>query len=359
MLKELLEKIQNINKEFKQTYGTDLDYMAEISGKVIQACNKLADSWSGSYAGYHGRLYYKDFQIPPLSNRFSVEWGGIHGIPDGWTDRSAEEVKRKIENLVQENFSVDELENLVKKLITASEQLRTEIVINLSSFTFNGSMQKEKELFAKIEQFKFGLGKDEFVKANLPRSMVTRDSEALLQGMCVPAHLYYEGIGNEAESTFNSVEKFVKLSERLVRQLRLKIAENQKAVKHETFDLVNLHPEIYTKCHELYVKGAYAEAVEKSFKVVRDRLRKLTGHETGSEAFGKGRLHIKGAVAPNVDKDFNEGVKFLTMAIDRFRNEKSHTSDAKIDDPTRAYEYLSLSSLAMNLLEDVEILTKE
>ena len=44
------------------------------------------------------------------------------------------------------------------------------------------------------------------------------------------------------------------------------------------------------------------------------------------------------------------------MAIDRFRNEKSHTSDAKIDNPIRAYEYLRLSSLAMNLLDKTEIL---
>ncbi len=43
------------------------------------------------------------------------------------------------------------------------------------------------------------------------------------------------------------------------------------------------------------------------------------------------------------------------MAIDRFRNEKSHISDAKIDDPIRAYEYLRLSSLAMNLLGQGEI----
>ena len=33
--------------------------------------------------------------------------------------------------------------------------------------------------------------------------------------------------------------------------------------------------------------GAYAEAVEKDFKVVRDRLRQLAGVETGSEAFDK------------------------------------------------------------------------
>lgn len=131
---------------------------------------------------------------------------------------------------------------------------------------------------------------------------------------------------------------------------------SKKNVQNNHLVLSSLHPDIYTKCHELYEKKAYPEAAEKGFKIVRDRLRKLTGYETGSEAFGKGNLHIKGAAATNVDDDFNEAVKFLTMAIDRFRNEKSHTSDAKIDDPIRAYEYLRLSSLAMNLLDDTEIL---
>ena len=112
-----------------------------------------------------------------------------------------------------------------------------------------------------------------------------------------------------------------------------------------------IHPRIIEKCGSLYENGEYAEAVEKSFKTVRDRLRDLTGYETGSEAFGKGKLYIQGATAPHVDADFNQAVKFLTMAIDMFRNEKSHTSDARIDDPVRAHQYLSLSSLALALLE--------
>lgn len=135
------------------------------------------------------------------------------------------------------------------------------------------------------------------------------------------------------------------------------IGEVTKPIPSAEKLLANLHRDIYSKCHELYEKGAYAEAAEKGFKVVRDRLRTLTGYETGSEAFGKTKLHVKGAAAQNVDEDFNEAVKFLTMSIDRFRNEKSHTSDAKIDDPIRAYEYLRLSSLAMNLLEDTEMLS--
>jgi uncharacterized protein (TIGR02391 family) len=118
---------------------------------------------------------------------------------------------------------------------------------------------------------------------------------------------------------------------------------------------LDIHPEIINKCFDLYNTGAHAEAVEKSFKIVKDKLISLTGYESGSEAFGKGKLHIKGASASNVDADFNQAVKFLTMAIDMFRNEKSHTSDAKIDDPVRSYQYLSMSSLALYLLENSEI----
>jgi uncharacterized protein (TIGR02391 family) len=116
-----------------------------------------------------------------------------------------------------------------------------------------------------------------------------------------------------------------------------------------------IHKDIKDKCLILYQSGSYAEAVEKSFKIVRDKLRELTGYERGFEAFGAGKLHVKGAAAPNVDNDFNQAIKFLTMAIDMFRNEKSHTSDAKIDDPVRAFQYLVLSSLALSLLDNSEI----
>lgn len=136
----------------------------------------------------------------------------------------------------------------------------------------------------------------------------------------------------------------------------------QSETSFESFDspsaihgMYSIHPIIKEKCYELYNNKTYAEAVEKSFKVVKDRLRSLTGYESGTDAFGKGKLYIRGAAAPNVEGDFNQAVKFLTMAIDQFRNEKSHTSDAKIEDPIRAYQYLVLSSLAMNLLEDSQM----
>jgi uncharacterized protein (TIGR02391 family) len=113
----------------------------------------------------------------------------------------------------------------------------------------------------------------------------------------------------------------------------------------------DLHPQIVEECARHFEQRDYGIAVEQGFKIVRDRLRQLTGHETGSEAFGKTTLHVEGAAAAWVDEDFNEGTKFLTMAIDRFRNEKAHTVDGNIEEPVRAFEYLAISSLAMRILD--------
>jgi len=157
-----------------------------------------------------------------------------------------------------------------------------------------------------------------------------------------------------AEGTTQTVKMLEGLIERL-EEKREDILVETVPTTTSMYNISDLHLQIEKICADLFKQGHYPEAVEKSFKVVRDRLRKLTGYETGSEAFGRGGLYVKGAAAENVDQDFNEGVKFLTMAIDKFRNEKSHTSIANIDSAARAYEYLCLSSLAMNLLENTEI----
>lgn len=141
----------------------------------------------------------------------------------------------------------------------------------------------------------------------------------------------------------------------VIEYLKSTLSDEPEAQPVSAGTLDALHNLIKEKCSGLYLSENYAEAVEKGFKVVRDRLRDLTGYETGQEAFGKGHLYITGATAANVDFDFQQAVKFLTMAIDQFRNEKSHTSDGRIEDPIRAYEYLALSSLAMHLLTDTKI----
>jgi len=299
-------------------------------------------------------MYFRDFATPSLDERFSGEWGAVQGIADGWEEKQPEEVKSKLEELVGDSFSMEKYEQTIKTLRSEIETVRDDVALSLAELNSDKLSGKIKVLINEIEGFQFGKNKNDFIIDRLPKSLVSRDFEAVRQGICVPAWLYYEGIGSEAQSLCESTNQLLRRCDRLIKHLEAEPVRSEQS-NGPARDIRDLYPEIYEKCHDLFDKGAYAEAAEKGFKVVRDRLRKLTGYETGSDAFGKGALHIRGEAAPNVTEDFNAAVKFLTMAIDRFRNEKSHTSDAKIDDPLRAYEYLRLSSLAMNLLQGAEV----
>jgi len=350
-----LKTIKEELNKFRKNHTSVLKETEEMAEHLIDACGQIESSWSGSFAGWHGRMYFRDFEIPSIHEQFNGEWGGIHGIPDGWEEKRAEEVEARINVLVGKGFSVKGFEDGLPKLREEAVKLRDEVVINFSGFPFDKGTAKEKELVEIIEKKDFGNTKAAYIQRGLPKSMMTRDSEAIRQGMCIPSWLYYRGVALEAGNLPKEIRDLMSSVEKIVRQLEIKSQSGVKMSEGKLLD--DLHPKIYEKCRSLYEKGEYPEAVEKGFKVVRDRLRELTGYETGSEAFGKTKLHIRGAAATNVDEDFNQGIKFLAMAIDRFRNEKSHTSDAKIDDPVRAYEYLRISSLCMNLLENSEILS--
>lgn len=349
-----LDEAEKLLKDFGTPDENGIPGLKLACEKLFEAGNKLERTFSGSWAGFHGKLYFGKFQVPSSDNRFSVEWGTLRGMADGWEEKSPEEVKAEMERLGG-GATLDALEKAIAPLRKRAEELRDELASYLSVVLEAKGLEAERAAFQALSKFKFGRTKEDYVLSNKPGQIVSRDSEAVMQGMCIPSHVYYQGVCHEGITLCETVPDFVAQIQRLIRQVRMKTARGVPVAALKKEDLRDLHPEIFEKCHKLFDDGALPESVEKGFKVVRDRLRALTGHETGSEAFGKGKLHIKGATAAHVDEDFNEGVKFLTMAIDRFRNEKSHTSNAKIDSATRAHEYLRLSSLAMRLLDDAEI----
>lgn len=164
-----------------------------------------------------------------------------------------------------------------------------------------------------------------------------------------------EGFHEEVRDFKNYLRRKLTSLESIRERLPL-IPESKSIVSQEPLGFASLlHPLILKECESLVAGGYFGEAVEKSFKLVRDKLRVLTGYETSSEAFGKGGLHIKGAAASNVDDDFQDAVRFLGMAIDKLRNEKAHTPTSNVPTMERAYQYLVVSSLALLHLDKAEI----
>ena len=114
---------------------------------------------------------------------------------------------------------------------------------------------------------------------------------------------------------------------------------------------INIRPEIYEHIKRYLVTQDYYHAVEESYKIVRQKLKDLTGEEKANQAFSETNIEkIFGHKAKDdTEKDFFDGVKFINMAIQIFRNEKAHTP-AKQLDRNLAIHYISLASLAYELI---------
>jgi uncharacterized protein (TIGR02391 family) len=112
-----------------------------------------------------------------------------------------------------------------------------------------------------------------------------------------------------------------------------------------------LQKEVFDHVKSLLKSGHYFNAVEESYKIVREKLKLITGREKAHEAFSEDNYEkIFGHKSRNdAEKDFFEGVKFLHMAIQKLRNEKAHTP-AKELDRNLAIHYIVLASLAYDLV---------
>jgi uncharacterized protein (TIGR02391 family) len=112
-----------------------------------------------------------------------------------------------------------------------------------------------------------------------------------------------------------------------------------------------LQKEVFDHVKTLLNSGHYFNAVEESYKIVRAKLKSITGKEKAHEGFKEDNFEIIFGHKPQNDteKDFFEGVKFLHMAIQNLRNEKAHTP-AKELDKNLAIHYIVLASLAYDLI---------
>ena len=131
--------------------------------------------------------------------------------------------------------------------------------------------------------------------------------------------------------------KEIKLQEASIIDKNITIVLNEKIFAHVRRLLSNKH---------------YSNAIEEAYKVVREKLKEITGEEKATHAFNKDNYHLLfGHDSINdAEKDFFEGVKFLHMAIQMLRNQLAHTPAKEID-KNLAIHHIVLASLAYSLID--------
>ncbi|MDQ1126475.1 uncharacterized protein (TIGR02391 family) [Microbacterium sp. SORGH_AS 505] len=120
---------------------------------------------------------------------------------------------------------------------------------------------------------------------------------------------------------------------------------------------IEIHEDIYGHIQRYLATDDYFHAVEESYKVVREKLRELTGSERSTDVFNENAqsnkhysaLLGKSAPAGMAEADFFRGIGYLHLGVQFLRNEKAH-SLATFVEPNLAIHYISLASLAYDLI---------
>jgi uncharacterized protein (TIGR02391 family) len=114
---------------------------------------------------------------------------------------------------------------------------------------------------------------------------------------------------------------------------------------------IEIHEDVYNHIRQYLENKDYFHAVEESYKLVRAKLKEITGKEKAHEAFSEANYEKIFGHRPqdDIEKDFFDGVKFLNMSIQFLRNEKAHTPATQLEE-NLAIHYISLASLAYDLI---------
>ena len=180
----------------KAAAAADGDDVANSISALEEAAQKIGRSFSGSWQGYHSRVYYAGFSPPPPGAHFSQEWGlmdtyaSSHGSHGDWREYDTEEVKAHIRKLAGE----PDLTNAHKAADAASETFecaKSEIISILQN-EFEGRDDGFLENLKKELEKLNPLSTLDVVQHLSPKGQImTRDTIVLGQGTQVPPHMSF------------------------------------------------------------------------------------------------------------------------------------------------------------------------
>ncbi|MEN5365635.1 hypothetical protein ABE571_04455 [Stenotrophomonas sp. TWI273] len=173
--------------------GIERDETSQPISALRTAVAEVGRSFSGSWLGYHSRVYYENFQTPPPGAHFSQEWGLMDtlaslGSVGRWREYPAQEVKQHVLSLAGNPDlseaeaaaeSVDEIFGHAKAEITSIFQ--TELAAGADAF-----IQSLNEQLQALEV----LSPSEVAeRLNQRGQVMTRDTIVLGQGTQLPPHI--------------------------------------------------------------------------------------------------------------------------------------------------------------------------
>lgn len=185
---EISEKLVKVADEI------ELATIAEPLQLLESAADKLSRSFSGSWLGYHSRVYYSGLRPTPVGAHFSQEWGlknlsytGL-GTVGEWQEYEFDSIIQTIQKLAK-NPDISMAAKASLKAEKIFDQLKSDILSIIETQLSRQNDAFLSKLKLEIEELK-PQSKSEVTNYCSPKGqLITRDAIATGQGLQTPPHI--------------------------------------------------------------------------------------------------------------------------------------------------------------------------
>src|SRR5208282_4934066 len=199
------------------------------------AANEVGKSWSGSWLGYHSRIYYAGFKPSPPGAHFSQEWGFMNtfSIPStsgDWREYQFDDVVSLIMNKAG-NPDLGPIELETEETKEFFEDARSTLVSRLSNALRRASDDKFlDDLLTQAKKLKIFDAAD-FISYMRPSGqIISRDMLAIEKGFHTPPHIIVLARVQAVQQPFQACKDLGKIAQRAASHLS---DQEAKAVQQE------------------------------------------------------------------------------------------------------------------------------
>lgn len=239
---EIVNEFSDLAKTAKELAGrlSEEPYQAYVTA-LQKAVRQLDASWSGSWIGYHARVYLEGFAPRTAEvffdamTGFDAMFSRMHGP---WRVYEHEAVKELLFERVLGPDGRRELNELAREMHDYFLDMKSSMIALLDALLSSYKDRPLKELREKLESTTPFMTASGFVKVQMPRTVMTQDNGALAEGLRVPPHKEGEAWLMQVRSHATQLTELARLAERgakyVDRKTRLSVAGVLNQLK-ETF----------------------------------------------------------------------------------------------------------------------------
>lgn len=198
------------------------DAFGEAFETLDTAINDAGKAWSGSWLGYHSRVYYNGLNPPPPGAHFDPASGlrdqYLSETRGDWREFDYDEVYDAIRGVV-DDATFQRIEDAAKNACRSVDDLRERLVSILTAINEKAENQYVARLLKDAEKAKFIPAKKFVEYARPSGQFMSRDMVAIGQRLQTPPHIALYAVVQAMRTSFGAADAIAKVAERTRKHL--------------------------------------------------------------------------------------------------------------------------------------------